>query len=74
MVLGWPLLAPITALAQAAKDAVHGTDRTQVLILLKQALVHFCRRLITIVFTVQSRDYGDTLLGTECAWLQRLLT
>jgi hypothetical protein len=34
-VLGWALLAPITAFAQAAKNAVHGADRTQVLILLK---------------------------------------
>jgi hypothetical protein len=32
MVLGWALLAPIAVLAQAAKNAVHGADRTQILI------------------------------------------
>jgi hypothetical protein len=68
-VLGRPLVPTVSAFTQATKDAVHGADRTQVLILLKQALVYFCRRLITIVFTVQCLDDGSTLLGTEGAWL-----
>ena len=71
MVLSRPLKAPIAVLAQAAKNAVHGADRTQVLILLKQALVHFCRRLITVGFTVQCLDDVGTLLGAEGAWLHR---
>jgi hypothetical protein len=74
MVLGRPLLAPIPVLAQAAKNAVHGADRTQVLILLQQALVHFGWWLIIIRGTVQCLDDSSTLLGTERARLHRLLT
>ncbi len=74
MVLGWPLVPTVTVLGQAAKNTVHGADRTQVLILLKQALVHFCRRLITVGFTVQCLDDGSSLLVTEGARLRRLLT
>ena len=67
-------LAPITVLTQSAKNTVHGADRTQVLILLQQPLVHFPWRLITPGFAVQRLDYHRTLLGTERAWLYRLFT
>ena len=74
MVLGWPLVPTVTVFAQAAKNAVHGADRTQVLILFQQALVHFGGRLVTIALTVQCLDYGSTFLGAEGARLHRLLT
>ena len=74
MVLGWPLPAPITVFTLATKNTVQGADRAQVLLLLQQALIYFCRRLITKGFTVQCLDYDSSLLITEGAWLHRLLT
>ena len=74
MVLRRPLQASIPILAYITKNTVHGANRTQVLILLQQALVHFCWRLITIRCAVQYLYDGSTLLGTQSARLHRLLT
>ena len=74
MVLGGPLLPALAVFTLVAKNTVHGADRTQVLILLQQALIYFCRWLITIGGTVQCFDDDSALLVTQSTWLYRLLT
>lgn len=72
VVLGWPLMTPIPILAYPAKKTRPRADRTQILLLLKQTLIDFCRRLITIGGTVQRLKHCGLLLRTQRARLHRL--
>ena len=72
MVLGWPLLTSLPALIQLPENPVHGADRAQILLLLEQTLIDFCRGLITIGSTVQCLKHGGPLLRTQRPWLHRM--
>ncbi len=69
MVLRRPLITPLTGLLNASEKAMHRTDRTQITLPLKQALINLCRWLITVVFAVQRINDGSAFLRTQCSRL-----